>query len=109
MPPPPPCGAGKLLPINPRSRNVDELAGIASSSPPPPTSSPPDGGEGGCCCSSAPPSGEGRLNCPKASCMVIVPPYPRLAVNNKRTPKLMVAAIIAALHLRRKLSFKKEN
>jgi hypothetical protein len=41
--------------------------------------------------------------------MVIVPPYPRLAGNNKRTPKLMVAAIIAALHLRRKLSFKKEN
>jgi hypothetical protein len=41
--------------------------------------------------------------------MVIVPPYPRLAGNSKRTPKLMVAAIIAALHLRRKLSFKKEN
>jgi hypothetical protein len=36
--------------------------------------------------------------------MMIVPPYPRLAGNNKRTPKLMAA--IAALHL---LSLKKAN
>jgi hypothetical protein len=36
---------------------------------------------------------------------MIVPPYPRLAGNNKRTPKLMVAAI-AALRL---LSPKKAN
>src|SRR5918996_2480590 len=48
-------------------------------------------------------SKRGRLNCPKASCMVIVPPNPRLDGNNKRTPKLMAA--IAALYL----SPKKEN
>src|SRR5918995_6545836 len=52
-----------MLPISPRSINVDALGGGS---------------------------------CPKASCM-IVPPNPRLAGNNKRTPKLMAA--IAALHL----------
>src|ERR687895_270966 len=41
-------------------------------------------------------SKRGRLNCAKASCM-IVPPYPRLAGNNKRIPKLM--ATIAALRV----------
>jgi hypothetical protein len=53
-------------------------------------------------------SRRGRLNCPKASCMMIVLPYPRLDGNNnsKRTLKLMVAAIIAGLHL---LSPKKAN
>ena len=41
-------------------------------------------------------SKRGRLNCPKASCM-IVPPSPRLAGNNNRTLKLIAA--IAALNL----------
>src|SRR5918999_784174 len=72
-----------MLAIIPRSRNVDVVDGKVAS-----TSSPP---------SSCPSSRAGRSNCPKASCM-IVPPYPRLAGNTKRTPKLMATAI-AALHL----------
>ena len=43
---------------------------------------------------------EGRLNCPKAS-FTVVPPSPRLAGNNKRTPKIVAA--IAALQLSLKM------
>src|ERR671917_978523 len=121
LPPPTPC-VGRVLPINPYTgstftsaiRYVDRscmlvvgAAGVVgvvvvvvSSSSSSSTTISPSSSSSVTVSSSK----RGRLNCPKASCMVIVPPNPRLDGNNKRTLKLMANAI-AVLYL----SPKKEN
>ncbi|MDQ4050621.1 MAG: hypothetical protein M3093_03310, partial [Thermoproteota archaeon] len=80
--------AGRLVPIIPRTTNVDAFAlkVDASASPRSPTLPPPPG------------KGGGAIVCPKASCIMIVPPNPRLAGNNNKTLALM-AAIIGGLSL----------